>query len=289
MAHEPSELVVGADGTVGSELLRTIAANGRSVAGTTRRAGAANLLPFDLAAVPRCWNGPPISVAYICAAITNMEACNRDPAGTARVNVDGTLALAEMLVRQGAYVIFLSSNQVFDGSRPQRTTDEPTCPFNEYGRQKAETERRIRLLPNTAVLRLTKVVGGQVPVFEQWIASVGKGTTIRPFVDLTFAPIKVERAVEACLAIGERRQPGIYHLSGDADLSYYQAAKIGLSALGADDSLIGVGHWRDFGSANLVPPRFTSLEASQIRSFLQGPIETSVETVRDYFARRKAA
>jgi len=65
--------------------------------------------------------------------------------------------VTERLQVQGSFVIFLSSNQVFDGTTPYRHSDEAVCPLNEYGRQKAAFENWLlgRSKP-AAILRLTK-------------------------------------------------------------------------------------------------------------------------------------
>src|SRR5437016_3263455 len=141
MKSDGVELVVGADGMIGGALLRRLHAAGRPALGTSRRPDAGQgLMSLDLAAPPDKWDGPLVAVAYVCAAVTRLEACRRDPHGAARVNVDGTVRLARLLAGQGAFVVFLSTNHVFDGTRPYRPPHEATCPLNEYGRQKAMAE-----------------------------------------------------------------------------------------------------------------------------------------------------
>ena len=282
------ELVVGADGTIGGPLFRAIAAAGRPVVGTTRRKDSQEFEHLDLANPSASWNGPPVAVAYLCAAMTNLDACDRDPVGSARINVEATLRLAESLLRQGSFVVFFSTNHVFDGSRPLRKPEEPTCPFNEYGRQKAAGEQQLLALENTAVLRLTKVIGPTVPLFDRWIAAVRAGQTIRPFADLSLAPVKLARVLKAAQAIGSGRCPGIHHLSGDEDLSYDDAARIGLGVLGMDLSLLSPGYWRESGSAQIAPPRFSSLDVTRTIALLNEPIESSSQTVRDYFETQSA-
>ena len=54
--------------------------------------------------------------ACICAAVARLADCAADPQGSAHVNVTQTLALVDKLLSRGIYVLFLSTNQVFDGS-----------------------------------------------------------------------------------------------------------------------------------------------------------------------------
>src|SRR5262245_57753839 len=122
-------LVIGGDGQIGRALVAGLAARGLTAIGTTRhheRAGPGR--PYlDRADDLDAWRPPgPIGAAVLAAAVTRLDACEREPEATARVNVGANLALADRLAASGAYVIFLSSNQVFDGTRAHRRADEPT-------------------------------------------------------------------------------------------------------------------------------------------------------------------
>jgi dTDP-4-dehydrorhamnose reductase len=167
-----------------------------------------------------------------------------------------------------------------------RGADEPTCPFNEYGRQKALVEQCLMSVGNTAVLRLTKVIGPSVPLFDRWISSGQGGETIRPFADLTLAPVKLDRVATVAREIASLRRTGIHHLSGDQDISYFDAARIGFRAIGIDEALISPGQWSESGCTNAAPPRYSSLDVSETRAPLSRAIETSEQTIRDYFVAR---
>ena len=41
----------------------------------------------------------------------------------------------------GAYVIFISTDYVFDGTKPPYKPGDPTCPLNKYGMSKADGEK----------------------------------------------------------------------------------------------------------------------------------------------------
>ena len=53
--------------------------------------------------------------ALILAGVASIVRCERDPAGTRAVNVEGTLRLAEALLAAGVRPVFASSDYVFDG------------------------------------------------------------------------------------------------------------------------------------------------------------------------------
>mgnify|MGYP003345501769 CR=1 FL=1 len=164
-------LVVGGDSTIGSALVRQATAAGRRVIGTSRK-WSEKSLRLDLADDSRSWVLPErVGVAYLCAAVTSMDACRTSPGGTRWINVVQTTALARLLAARGARVVFLSTNQVFDGSKPHRPANDPTCPRSEYGRQKADAEHAI-LDCGGSVIRFTKVMAEKNALFQSWATTL---------------------------------------------------------------------------------------------------------------------
>lgn len=92
------------------------------------------------------------------AAISDMRACEDDPESSRQVNVTGVENLAKACLAAGSRLIFMSSDQVYNGNHDaalHRETD--SCrPANVYGRQKLEAEQRmLAVLPEAIALRLT--------------------------------------------------------------------------------------------------------------------------------------
>src|SRR3990167_2388121 len=58
---------------------------------------------------------PDCEVAYICAGVTSSLECEGNPLKTREVNVQGTVKLCSKLIDKGAFVVWLSSERVFDG------------------------------------------------------------------------------------------------------------------------------------------------------------------------------
>ena len=88
-------------------------------------------------------------------------------------------------------MLFLSTDKVFDGTRPQVPADAAPCPVSEYGRQKAAAEaalvERMRQSAPAAILRLAKIVSPGMDLLRQWIANLGAGKPIRAFDDMMMA------------------------------------------------------------------------------------------------------
>jgi dTDP-4-dehydrorhamnose reductase len=238
-------LIVGGDSEIATATAAHLRAAGVDVAATTRRPErvAADRPFLDLAQPIADWPiQAGIGAACFCAAIARLADCARHPEDSARVNVAATTGLADRLVASGIPVLFLSTDKVFDGSRPHLPAETPPCPVSEYGRQKAAAEaalaERMAAGKPVAVLRLAKVVSPGMPLLSQWMASLAAGEPVRAFFDMMMAPTPVgivATAIERLLAEPAR---GIFQLTGPRDIAYSEVAAYLARKLGAEPELV---------------------------------------------------
>lgn len=246
MSREASRfLVVGADGLVGASLTARLQAAGEYVTGTTRRKpgeAAANRVQLDLANQGATTLPAGFSVAFLCAAITGMAACEDDPAHTRRVNVDNTVALARRLLAAGTRIVFLSSNTVFDGTVAWPDEHAARSPANEYGRQKAAAEQALLSLstPATpvAVVRLSKVLTPFSGMAAEFVRRLRAGEQCTAFDDLRLSPISLDYAANALLAAANSRAAGVFHVGGAEEMSYADFARRLATGLRAEPALV---------------------------------------------------
>ena len=93
-----------------------------------------------------------------CAALSNTWYCEQHPEESHRVNVQGTVKLAKACKKTGAKLIFMSSDQVYNGTPMLGHLKESDVfqPVNVYGQHKLEAEQRAqRNNPTSVGLRLT--------------------------------------------------------------------------------------------------------------------------------------
>lgn len=236
-----SVLVVGTDGVIGSRLSRVLAHAGRSVIETTRRLTepAACRIHLDLASTDSFDVLPRCRAAVLCAAVTSMESCQRDPAATRQINVTNTVRLARQLMATGTHVIFLSSNTVFDGSYPYVKATDRICPKTEYGRQKADAESSLLGLRGAVtIVRLSKISFPEMPLMLGWINNLSAGRTISPYSDRRMSPLPLSLVVELLRRVIEIGLTGIIQLSATSDISYFEAALYLAHQLNYNDKLI---------------------------------------------------
>jgi len=263
-------LVAGGDGFIGSALTAYLRKAGETVTATTieRDQPDEGLVYFDITTdiTENPLLGGPYEAAVICSAITGLDDCARDPVATAAINVDGVSKLAEHLLARGTYVVFLSSNQVFDGSHAFPSITDPVSPVTEYGRQKARAEQAIAGFGGPSlVLRLTKVLGGNTGLFEQWARILREGKEINPFSDMYMAPVPLAAVLSVLRLAMDRGMRGILHLSGDRDVSYAEIAYLLCERIGADSGLVRPVSWREVRPAGDIFPERTALDGARLR------------------------
>lgn len=234
-------LVVGCDGLIGNALGKHLEDLPAVVYRTTRRActvGASFALDLtDFSRDPNATDdlerlaqtGP--LTAFLAAAVTGYDQCENDPAGSRRVNVTNTCLLAERLFAHGAFVVFLSSSAVFSGDHAV-TEDSVSDPRSEYGRQKADAEARLieagwrqSIGTGVAIVRISKVLAPNTPIINSWRDSLCRGENIYPFLDLRISPVSLSYVVDGLVELGVGRQNGVFHLSGERDVTYADLAR----------------------------------------------------------------
>lgn len=248
-------LVIGGEGQLGKAIRLALERSSENVRYTTRRkelAGKA-ALHFDLDySDQRALRASPVwlyveqrrPTVFLCAGVTGLKECELDPVGSRRVNVANTVDFLGWCAEAGCSVIYLSSNAVF--SRNHSYPDE-MCrpdPTSEYGRQKADAEAGLAKLgervgtQRISIVRLTKVVPDGRGLIDSWIRALVRGQRVEAYETYVLSPISLEYAVNGLIRIAGAHAGGVFHLSGEHDLSYLQLARMLAEAKGADPALI---------------------------------------------------
>ncbi|MFH1148463.1 MAG: sugar nucleotide-binding protein [Pseudomonadota bacterium] len=266
------QLVVGADGLIGRALADGLASKEYHVLETTRRVDylSENRIFLDLCGNSPKWLPPcPIFAAYLCAGVSSLESCRTKPAHTALVNVHNTVQLATLLAARGTFIVYPSSNLVHDGCLPFRKIDDPVCPQSEYGRQKAEVEKKLLALGERAsIVRMTKVIGKDTPLLKGWIQKLRKGKEIHPFSDMAMAPVPLHSVINVLIGVVELRLSGIVQISGERDITYEEAARYIAWRLGVDANLVQPVSSKERGLPREAVPSSTTLDMTRLQKEL---------------------
>jgi dTDP-4-dehydrorhamnose reductase len=257
-------LVIGADSVIGRELMGQYTSAGFPVIGTTRRKETISdgRMWMDLSSDVQSWRPPSSpSVAFLCAGVTSIEQCRIDPQGSRLTNVTNTVVITSILLDAGYFVVFVSTNLVYDGCVPFRRANDRACPLTEYGKQKAEVEERLLSSDAVSVVRVTKVLPPNMPLFVDWRNHLTQGETIRAFSNLVFSPVPLGFTSTVLRKVGEKRIRGIIQVSADRDITYENAAAMIAERVGANRGQVQ-------GICKDDAPEFSTLDTSRVRDEL---------------------
>jgi dTDP-4-dehydrorhamnose reductase len=166
-------------------------------------------------------------------------------------------------------VLFLSTNQVFDGWTPNVPAHSPTGPVSEYGKQKARTETALKSHiahgAPTGILRLAKVVSPRTALLHDWRAALAAGKPIRAFHDMTMAPTPIDAVARAIEALMRDRMAGVFQLTGARDVAYAEVGHHLAERLGADPTLVIQTSVKQAGLPTGVAPAHTTLDSRALQ------------------------
>lgn len=283
-------LVVGGDSLVGSAIGRHCRKLDMPVDVTSRRPSAGQgtrTLFLDLSDPDfSLLAGATYRLAFVCAAVTDMRACQEAPGLTRQINVTGTIELMRRLAERGTHLVFLSSSQVFDGETPAPSEDAATAPKNEYGAQKVAVEQAIARdeLP-AAILRVTKVLADHpVGVFKGWFEALAKGNAVTAATNMALSPVMVGDVAQAAerLAVGGHR--GIWHLGALDDIAYCEAARLMAERRHLPSSLVMGEALTEAQVPAIYRHRHVTLSCKKIARALDMPVRRSRDVLDVLFA-----
>jgi|TARA_B100000315_G_C14450851_1_gene529027 dTDP-4-dehydrorhamnose reductase len=233
-------LIIGGDSTIGSALFREWKRFGIPTCASTRRKHLieASRPLIDYSRPDELSLSESYSSATICAGTTKISECEQNPIQSHRCNVSAPVEIAKKLSSKGSYILYLSSSQVFDGSKPLRSPSEKVCPINEYGRQKVVAEREILRLGNAAVLRITKILSSHSSLVQKWKHRLENGHSIFPYSNVVISPVSIEQVISQITNLISLESTGIWHLGGGRDVSYADYALEKCRIWNLDESLI---------------------------------------------------
>ena len=182
-------------------------------------------------------------VVINCAALTNVDACEKERDLAWRINVTGVEHLAEAVKKSGAPLVHISSDYVFDGRRgPYAEGDRPE-PLSYYGKTKLASENVLRASGVPYLIARTMVLFGYAEGVKQnfalWlIDSLSAGTAIRVVDDQLGNPTLADDLAYALLKGVELKKRGVYHIAGRDIVSRYAFAVRLAEVFGLDPGLI---------------------------------------------------
>ncbi len=296
-----SVLVTGANGLLGSRVVARLAAAGEKVvaAGRGPRRGGpaeAEYVEIDLLrpeALRALIDSTRAGAVIHCAAITDVDGCETEPARAWTVNVRGTEAAAIGCREAGARLVAISTDYVFDGERGPYSEDDAPNPRSVYARTKrAGEEAALLLAPDCAVARVAVVYSGRPGAKRTFATGAAEqllaGKEVRAFHDQVISPTLADNAAEMVIGLWRSGQRGIWHCAGASIVSRVEFCRALARKLGADEGLVRPVA---MSAVKLPAPRpaHCGLDVSRIRRLLGPQVPLELDAALDRFLAERAA
>ncbi len=225
-------LITGGRGQLGQALVAALAEH------EIRAPGHDALDVTDRAAVLDTFDASRPELVVHAAAWTDTAGCEADPDRALLVNGEGTGIVAEACERTGAVMLYVSTNEVFDGrkSEPYAEDDEPN-PLNAYARSKLAGERHLQAtLQRYYIVRTAWLYGaGRVSFPEKVLQAAAKGDVLKGVTDEIASPTWTADLASAIARLVRDAPHGVYHLTGGGRCSRLEWMREVLNLTGKGD------------------------------------------------------
>lgn len=169
-----------------------------------------------------------IDYVFIFASISSFESCQKNYQKSSLINIEFNKKIINFFIKRKIKVVFFSTSYVFSSIKNSLRNENSyrKSKFN-YSNQKIIVEKYIkRIDPQfkySIILRLSKVLQKQDKLL---LSLLKKPKEITLYDNLFMAPISVNYLNNVLHLILKKNVTGIYHLSGERRISYYELYKI---------------------------------------------------------------
>lgn len=286
MTEDGSQVIVfGGNGMLGCDLMRVLEDRGMSATGLDLPD--TDITRYEQArdAVRDHHAGLVINVA----AFTNVDGCESQEEQAFAVNATGAGNIARACAEQGACMVHISTDYVFDGRKGSPYTEsDPVNPLSAYGRGKAEGEELVRRhLPEGHLIVRTQALYGLhghnfVEAILRKAAEVGQ---LRVVNDQRVSPTYTRDLAEALGNPILHETKGTLHVSNIGEATWFEFAKSILERSGMPDIPVD-----PITTAELALPAHrpacSVLSNERYISLTGRPLRSWEEALEDYLTRR---
>ena len=227
-------LVTGKNGQLGRSIHKVVSNNEQT--NEFVFAGRKELDLSDRNSITHYFEGNAFDIIINCAAYTAVDKAEEEQDLANRINYLAVKQLAQIVKKQQAKLIHISTDYVFDGEsdKPYIETDA-TNPINAYGRTKLAGEQALQeIMPTDAIIIRTSWVYSEYGNnFVKTMLRLGKERDELNIVsDQIGSPTYATDLAEIILKIinntnyrNKKKSTEIYHYSNEGEISWYDFAK----------------------------------------------------------------
>ena len=279
--------VIGADGQLGTDVVKAFHGNGDEVASLTH--SDIELTNRDLSAGRLTALRPNIIINT--AAMHHVDKCEQDPEKAFAVNGLGAKNLALVAGAIGAKLMHVSTDYVFDGEKrtPYEESDAPR-PLNAYGNSKLSGEYFVRsTVKEHFVLRTSGIYGkspcrakGGLNFIELMLKLARERGEVRVVDDEFVSPTSTRDIARQMVALSHSEYYGLYHATAEGSCSWNAFAREIFDLAGVKVNLLVAGP-NEF-PIKVPRPKYSVLENAGLKRQGLNVFQSWQQGLREYFS-----
>jgi len=275
-------MVTGAKGMLGSDLCEVLS-NDFDVKGV-------DIDDFDIADEGATLNaivGSGPDVVIHLAAYTDVEASEINPDKAFSVNAIGTLNVARAAREIDAYLVYLSTDYVFDGTKSQPYIEiDPINPISIYGLSKAYGEMYVsRVAKRNLIVRTSWLFGPNgINFVDKVIKQAESASQLRVVDDQRGCPTYTMHLALCLREIIKQKIEGILHIAGSGEATWFELARTALDLAGIDVEVKPVT--TDSYPARAKRPRYSVLSSMMLPRFGLKELPAWEEGLKEHLRRK---
>jgi dTDP-4-dehydrorhamnose reductase len=205
-----------------------------------------NFVKFDVSnkeLVDQAFSRVKPDVVVHAATLTDVDKCELNKELAWKINVEGTRNIVNAAKSARSFLIYISTDYVFNGEKGNYNELDKPDPINYYGLTKLKAEDLVKdqdgyLIGRPSVIYGSTPAAGKVN-FALWlIETLRKGEHVKIVTDQWNTPTLNANLAEMTLEAAERRLTGTFHLCGATRVSRFQFAQMIAETFDLDKNLI---------------------------------------------------
>jgi dTDP-4-dehydrorhamnose reductase len=175
-------------------------------------------------------------------AMTAVDLCETQQDNALKINSQATEILAKECSKINSFMVYVSTDYVFNGNSGLYKENDATNPLGFYGKSKLLGEKSIQNFSSNWCIARTSTPFGLHPTkksFPIWvIENLQKQKQIDVLTDQFTSPTYVPNLSRMLIEISERHLTGIIHVAGASKISRYEMASLVSDKLDLDEKLL---------------------------------------------------
>lgn len=212
------------------------------------------------------------SIIVHAAAITDVDYCEKFKISALRSNYISTKNLVNVAKKYKKFFIFISSDQLFDGSKKKYNEKSIYSPNNFYSTTKVKSEIYIKKNLKDFLIIRTNFFGRSPKERKSFsdfiINNIMKKKKIKLFEDVIFNPVHLSTLIKIIEQLIILKKKGIFNISSDKPISKYEFGKKIIKKLNLDEKYLLKSNLDKHQSFLAKRPKNMFLENFKIKNIL---------------------